>query len=140
MTRRELLQLIDDLADHIATVAPGSSAWADEGGLADRCEAAHVEMSPEQKAVANISVSRQRLAQFLADETIELRVPISAEMSRTGEPRWAVKPIDTCVAPAVALLNEAGIYTSGSCCGHGRTAPEIRLHLSVCRCEDLGTA
>lgn len=61
------------------------------------------------------------------DEVI-LRVPIPAILSYTGEFRWDCKGVDACIAPIVAALNDAGIYTSSSCCGHGKSNGIISLH------------
>lgn len=60
--------------------------------------------------------------------TIELIVPIPAELSHNGQFHWAAKPIDSCIAPLVKALNDQGIYTSGCCCGHGKAPGEIFLH------------
>ncbi len=57
-----------------------------------------------------------------------LRVPISAACSYTGEFRWANKAVDSCIAKYVQALNDAGLYTSGCCCGHGITDGFIGLH------------
>ena len=57
-----------------------------------------------------------------------LRVPIPAELSHTGEFRWDVKPVDSCIAPIVKALNDAGIYTANACCGHGKSDGSITLH------------
>lgn len=57
-----------------------------------------------------------------------LRVPIPAELSHTGKFRWDYKDIDSCIAPIVQALNDAGIYTAQSCCGHGKGDGEILLH------------
>ena len=59
---------------------------------------------------------------------ILLNVPIPAHLSHTGEFRWDVKAIDSCIAPIVDALNKAGIYTSGCCCGHGESDGDIILH------------
>lgn len=59
--------------------------------------------------------------------TVPLSVPIPAGLSHTGEARWAVKPIDSCIAPIVRALNDAGIYTAACCCGHGERDGEIVL-------------
>jgi len=61
------------------------------------------------------------------DEVIML-VPIPAELSYTGKFRWAYKGIDRCIAPIVKCLNDAHIYTSQSCCGHGKGLGNIHLH------------
>ncbi len=52
--------------------------------------------------------------------TVNLKVPISAEASYTGKFRWAIKPIDKCIAPYVKALVDSGFHTAGSCCGHGK--------------------
>lgn len=57
-----------------------------------------------------------------------LNVPIMAESSHTGEVRWVDRGIDRCIAPIVQALNDAGILTGGSCCGHGQYDGFIGLH------------
>ena len=52
-------------------------------------------------------------------ETVPVEVTVPASMSHTGADRRAIKPIDRCVAPLVALCDRRGIGTAGSCCGHG---------------------
>lgn len=59
---------------------------------------------------------------------ILLRVPIPPELSHTGDFHWDTKGIDACIAPLVDALNKAGIYTSQSCCGHGKAPGRIDLH------------
>ena len=51
--------------------------------------------------------------------SVNLLVPIPAELSYTGEFRLDVKGVDECIAPIVKALNDANIYTIQSCCGHG---------------------
>ena len=58
----------------------------------------------------------------------ELLVLIPSELSYTGALRWDYKGIDSCIAPIVKALNDAGIYTSQSCCGHGKGDGSIDLH------------
>jgi len=60
--------------------------------------------------------------------SIILRVPIPANCSYTGKFRWDNKPIDFCIAPIVDALNKSGIFTGGSCCGHGKEDGSISLH------------
>jgi hypothetical protein len=60
--------------------------------------------------------------------TIILMVPIPAYLSYTDKFRWDKKGIDSCIAPIVQALNNAGIYTSNCCCGHGKEDGEIFLH------------
>lgn len=59
---------------------------------------------------------------------VQLLVPMPAELSHTGEFRWAIKGIDACIAPIVQALNDAGIYTANCCCGHGKAEGTIFLH------------
>ena len=61
-------------------------------------------------------------------DDVLLRVPIPADLSYTGEFRWAEKGIDRCIAPIVKALNDAGIYTANCCCGHGKEDGIILLH------------
>ena len=61
------------------------------------------------------------------DEVL-LSVPIPAHLSHTGELRWDTKGVDSCIAPIVKALNDAGIYTASSCCGHGESDGVIILH------------
>jgi hypothetical protein len=62
------------------------------------------------------------------NDTVDVKVPIPAGLSHTGEFRWDTKPVDRCMAPLVEALNDAGIYTSSSCCGHGQYQGNILLH------------
>lgn len=55
-------------------------------------------------------------------------VTIPAELSYTHEDRVDMKGIDKCIAPIVRALNEAGIRTDASCCGHGKFDGFISLH------------
>ena len=57
-----------------------------------------------------------------------LLVPMPAELSHTGQFRWAIKGVDACIADLVQALNSAGIYTANSCCGHGKAPGVIFLH------------
>lgn len=54
-------------------------------------------------------------------------VKIPAHLSYTGEERWAVKPVDSCIVTIVRALQAAGIETLGSCCGHGKEDGSILL-------------
>ncbi len=62
------------------------------------------------------------------NDSVNLRVPISASASHTGKFRWALKPIDRCLAPYIKALNKAGLFTGGSCCGHGKENGVIGFH------------
>jgi hypothetical protein len=62
------------------------------------------------------------------DDLMTLFVPIPAHLSHTGAFRWDYKGVDRCIAPLVQALNDAGIYTANSCCGHGESDGTIHLH------------
>lgn len=51
-----------------------------------------------------------------------------AELSYTGKLRWKLTEVDACIAPIIQALNNAGIYTANSCCGHGKNNGSIILH------------
>lgn len=59
--------------------------------------------------------------------TKNLTVPIPADLSHTGERRWATKAIDSCIADLIYALNVMGVYTRSSCCGHGKEPGSIIL-------------
>jgi hypothetical protein len=61
-------------------------------------------------------------------DDVQLLVPISANLSCTGKFRWDTKGIDRCIASIIKALNDAGIYTASSCCGHGKEDGRILLH------------
>lgn len=60
------------------------------------------------------------------DEVL-LPVTVQADLSHTGRARLALKGIDRCIAPIVKALNEAGVTTTQSCCGHGKGDGRIDL-------------
>lgn len=62
------------------------------------------------------------------NNNIICHVPIHPELSHDGKFRWDDKPIDSCIAPLVNALNDAGIYTASCCCGHDETLGHIWLH------------
>lgn len=62
------------------------------------------------------------------DDTVDLMVCVPARLSHTGAVRWEPKAVDRCIAPIVAALNAAGIYTAACCCGHGAQDGSILLH------------
>jgi hypothetical protein len=61
-------------------------------------------------------------------QTARAWVPIPAHLSHTGQFRWDWKEIDSCLFDIVHALNEAGVYTAGCCCGHGKELGDIFLH------------
>jgi len=75
---------------------------------------------------AYLCQGRMKVCKWGTDE--EVRVFIPADLSYTGKARFDVKKIDKCIAPIVRALNEAGIYTVTSCCGHGKGDGNIHLY------------
>jgi hypothetical protein len=56
-----------------------------------------------------------------------VRVKIVAALSHTGTEHWREIGIDSCIAPIVKALQDAGIDMLASCCGHGRAEGQIDL-------------
>ena len=50
---------------------------------------------------------------------------ITATQVRLADGR--MRPVDPCIAPIVQALNDAGIQTRASCCGHGAQPGSIML-------------
>lgn len=59
--------------------------------------------------------------------TTPLEVTIPAHLSATGEARRKVVGVDACIHGIVQALNEAGVPTVASCCGHGKQPGNIAL-------------
>ena len=59
---------------------------------------------------------------------VEVLVTVPAYMSYTGEDRICLTKIDACISSIVRALNEAGIRTDDSCCGHGEVEGRISLY------------
>jgi len=59
---------------------------------------------------------------------VEVQVTVPADESYTGEDRVDIKKVDACIAPIVKALNEVGIRTDSSCCGHFKRDGWIVLH------------
>lgn len=57
----------------------------------------------------------------MCETTTAVLVRIPADLSHTGEARLAMKPIDSCIADLVQALQEKGVWTRSSCCGHGKS-------------------
>jgi len=60
-----------------------------------------------------------------ARAVLELTVP--AHLSHTGKARLKWVGVDACIAGIVLALNEGGVATIASCCGHGRRPGSIIL-------------
>ena len=63
--------------------------------------------------------------------TISVPVKIAADLSCTGRSRWKYAEIDSCIAPTVRALQEAGVDMRSSCCGHGKSDGYIELQDGV---------
>jgi len=74
--------------------------------------------------------------------TIPLEVTIPANLSHTGEARRKVVDIDSCIYPIVKALNDTGITTIASCCGHGNISGNIILSdgREIIICPDYDSA
>ena len=59
--------------------------------------------------------------------TTKVHVKVSREVSCTEEARWDYMEIDSCIAPIVEALQEAGWDMHCSCCGHGKEPGQIDL-------------
>lgn len=60
-------------------------------------------------------------------EPVIMNLPVAAELSHTGKEYMKKQAIDTCIADIVRALNEGGIKTKASCCGHGEASGNIIL-------------
>jgi hypothetical protein len=59
--------------------------------------------------------------------TKKVRVKVPDDLSYNGQQRWAIKGIDSCIAPIVEALQRAGIDMRSSCCGHEKGEGGIQL-------------
>jgi hypothetical protein len=71
---------------------------------------------------------------------MELTVP--AYLSSTGRAKKKLVNVDRCIASIVKALNDAGITTVASCCGHGKRPGNIMLAdgRELVICPDYETA
>lgn len=51
-----------------------------------------------------------------------------AHLSHNGVSYQSYRSIDSCIVPLILALNDAGIHTSGCCCGHGKSDGSVILH------------
>ena len=56
-----------------------------------------------------------------------MEVTILPHLAHDGQQRQAVKGVDACIADLVRALNDGGVTTTSSCCGHGRGDGSILL-------------
>lgn len=59
--------------------------------------------------------------------TEQMWLTIPAPLSHTGKDELKLVGVDKCIAPMVRALNDAGISTVASCCGHGKQPGRISL-------------
>ncbi len=59
-------------------------------------------------------------------ETV-LNITVPAHLSHTGQAYRKLVGIDSCIAPLVKALNDVGLMTESSCCGHGKGPATIAL-------------
>lgn len=59
--------------------------------------------------------------------TTPVWVRVPADLSHTGQLRWKLAQIDSCIAPIVRALQTRGVDMRGSCCGHGESDGSIEL-------------
>lgn len=52
--------------------------------------------------------------------------PVKLNRPRPVSGRWVV-PVDACIADEVQKMNDLGIVTHGSCCGHGGGRPTVLI-------------
>ena len=74
-------------------------------------------------------------------DTVEMRLVIPARLSHDGKAYRKVVGIDRCIAPLVKGLNDSGIRTVASCCGHGKRPGNIALAdgRELIVCQDFAT-
>jgi hypothetical protein len=56
-----------------------------------------------------------------------VKVWVDPSLSHTGKGYWKDAGIDSCIAPIVQALQDAGINMLSSCCGHGKEDGRIDL-------------
>lgn len=57
----------------------------------------------------------------------EIELTIIKELSYTGKERMKIVKVDACITSIIKALNEGGVTTTYSCCGHGEKAGVIIL-------------
>lgn len=60
-------------------------------------------------------------------DSVVLDVEVPASLSCTGEARRKAVGVDKCIADMVRALNDGGVKTVASCCGHGKIPGTIIL-------------
>lgn len=78
-----------------------------------------------QPRAGNPQRASQTMCKWGTDVPLEVTIP--ASLSATGVARRKIVGVDACIAPVVKALNDAGMPTIASCCGHGRRPGNIAL-------------
>jgi hypothetical protein len=69
---------------------------------------------------------------------------IPANLSHNGKTHVKRVGVDSCIAPLVRALNDVGLVTISSCCGHGRSSGSVLLldgrRLEISDCQGTGRA
>jgi len=60
-------------------------------------------------------------------DVVHMHLKIPAHLSHTGKEYMKPVGIDRCIAPIIKALNDAGITTDASCCGHEKIPGSIIL-------------
>jgi len=76
---------------------------------------------------ANLCTKKMRSAMCEWGNTVPVVVTVCAEDSFTGKERLDTKLIDRCISDIVMALNNGGVRTRSSCCGHGERGGSITL-------------
>jgi hypothetical protein len=75
---------------------------------------------------ANRGADAKGVSEMCAHGTVKM-VKLNRPREVSGR---TVVPVDACIADEVQALNDAGVHTLGSCCGHGETDrfPHVLIH------------
>lgn len=60
-------------------------------------------------------------------DTVSMPIGVPAWLSRSGKAYTETVAVDRCIAALVRAINDGGIATVASCCGHGRITGNIIL-------------
>ena len=63
----------------------------------------------------------------MCNTTTLVNVKIPADLSCSGEEKWKMCKIDSCISDIVNALQVSGVDMRASCCGHGKTEGHIAL-------------
>lgn len=52
----------------------------------------------------------------------------NVKLNHPRESGRRIVPVDACIADEVQMLNDMGVITVGSCCGHGKGQPHVLIN------------